>query len=336
MARFFRFLLGFILWSAALLATVLVIATATVTLRENMRPQDAAPKTGHFVTAADAQIFVQEQGPENGPAVILIHGTGAWGALWQETMQPLADAGYRVIAVDLPPFGYSQKFIHAADYTSARQAARLSALVAAMRLDKPTLVCHSVGCRSAVEALLDTPDIFGKAVLVDPALGFADDKAHPHFGQPAPAAALRFAVETPFLREAILGIWGSSPYSIAPIFRGFVYDSAAVTDARVTLLQRPLSVQGLTAAEGAWFENLTAAPETGKVADYKQYAHITMPLQIIWGREDNITPVWQAKALQMLLPQPRLTVLEGAGHIPYIETTATFNAALLGFLKGGE
>jgi len=336
MARFFRFLLGFVLWSAALLATALAIATATTTLRETMRPQDAAPKTGHFVTAADAQIFVQEQGPADGPAVIFVHGTGAWGALWQETLQALADAGYHVIALDLPPFGYSQKFIHPADYTSTKQAARLAGVAAALKLEKPVLVCHSVGCRAAVEALLDTPDVFGKAVLVDPALGFANDEEHLHFEQPAPNAALRYVVETPFLREAALGVWGSAPYSIAPIFRSFVHDGGAVTDARVEMLQRPLNVQNLTTAEGAWFANLTAAREDGKVADYTQYKNITIPVQIIWGREDTVTPLWQADALKKLLPHAQLKVLDGAGHIPYIETVKPFNAALLGFLKGGE
>jgi pimeloyl-ACP methyl ester carboxylesterase len=54
-----------------------------------------------------------------------------------------------------------------------------------------------------------------------------------------------------------------------------------------------------------------------------------MPVALLWGDRDSITPPEQARDLQTLLPQATLTVLPGLGHIPQIEDPAALNAALL-------
>jgi len=50
---------------------------------------------------------------------------------------------------------------------------------------------------------------------------------------------------------------------------------------------------------------------------------------LIWGENDNVTPLDQAHDLQNLIPQATLSVLAGLGHIPQIEDPVAFNAALL-------
>src|SRR5262245_41770914 len=77
--------------------------------REVADARDAAPRAGRHVTAADVSMFVQEAGPADGQSVVFVHGTGAWSETWRETLTALAGAGYRAIAIDLPPFGYSQR-----------------------------------------------------------------------------------------------------------------------------------------------------------------------------------------------------------------------------------
>jgi pimeloyl-ACP methyl ester carboxylesterase len=48
-------------------------------------------------------------GDPNAPALLLIHGFGAFGDHWRDVLKPLADAGYRVYAPTLPGFGRSEK-----------------------------------------------------------------------------------------------------------------------------------------------------------------------------------------------------------------------------------
>ena len=58
-----------------------------------------------------------------------------------------------------------------------------------------------------------------------------------------------------------------------------------------------------------------------------------MPLTLVWGELDSITPVQQAEALRKLVPGARLTVLPGVGHIPQIENVALFNQRMGDLLK---
>jgi len=322
-----------VFWTAALLATLWVGINAAVILRESLQPAQAVPAEGALVTAADAKVYVQAQGLAIGPSVLFVHGTGAWGALWAETMAPLVKNGFHALALDVPPFGYSQKFKAAEDYTTQKQAARLLGALGALDVSRTAIVCHSVGCRAALEAVLSQPTSFSRLVMIDPALGFADDPVHPHLEAPVPGFFTRFALETPALRNTILGVWGTSGYSIAPIFQSFLYKKDAVTPARLTLLQKPLRLDGLTAGEGAWLENLATRPETGRIADLAQYKHINIPVLLLWGRQDTVTPLWQGQALEKIIPGAKLVVVDDAGHIPFLETPEAVNRALLDFLQ---
>jgi pimeloyl-ACP methyl ester carboxylesterase len=61
-----------------------------------------------------------------------------------------------------------------------------------------------------------------------------------------------------------------------------------------------------------------------------------MPVLVIWGASDTVTPLWQGKQLHALIPNSQLSVIEGVGHIPYIENAEAFNNALLKFLGPGN
>ncbi|MFD2270214.1 alpha/beta fold hydrolase [Undibacterium arcticum] len=104
----------------------------------------AAPTTGRFVHAADVQMFIQEMGPATGPAVLFVHGTGAWSETWRESMAALAQAGSHTIAIDLPPFGYSGKPFNKR-YGRQDQAARIIGVLDALKIPRATLVGHSFG-----------------------------------------------------------------------------------------------------------------------------------------------------------------------------------------------
>ena len=93
-----------------LLAFVLVTGFRVASLlRESHAAQDISPKTGHFVKASNLNIFVQEKGPADGPAVVFIGGTMAWSEVWRDTLDAVANAGFHAVAIDLPPFGFSER-----------------------------------------------------------------------------------------------------------------------------------------------------------------------------------------------------------------------------------
>jgi pimeloyl-ACP methyl ester carboxylesterase len=277
-------------------------------------------------------MFMQEAGPATGMPVLLVHGTGAWSEIWRETMTALAGAGFRAIAIDVPPFGYSGKPAGPSAYSPERQARRIAAALDALRLRKVVFVGHSVGARPTVETALLAPARVERLVLVDPALGFGAEGSTT-FQQNNPSRAVKAFFRVQEVRNALLSVVATNPLTTRTLFKTFVSNKAAVTDARVSMLQQPLIVENITNAEGDWLQYLTESEDHSRVSDFRNFATLRMPVLLIWGSTDTVTPVWQGRQLQQLIPGADLAVLSNVGHIPYIESPGEFNETLVRYLQ---
>ena len=111
-----RSLFRTILWVIALAILVIAAYRVAADQRERMTADQLLPPNGRFVETAHGRIHALEAGPEDGPPVLLIHGSVGWAGLWAPTMDHLAAEGYRVIAIDLPPMGLSDRSNHT-DYS---------------------------------------------------------------------------------------------------------------------------------------------------------------------------------------------------------------------------
>lgn len=60
---------------------------------------------------------------------------------------------------------------------------------------------------------------------------------------------------------------------------------------------------------------------------------IKMPVLLIWGRNDEVTPCWVGEKFHELLPQSELTIFDECGHVPMMEHPLRFNALLESFLQ---
>ena len=318
-----------------LVAALLSFFAFSTRMRETAPRVTSAPPSGRFVRAADAEVYLQEAGPATGSPILLVHGTGAWSELWRETMTFLADQGYRAIAIDVPPFGYSEKLVGADTFRRELQARRLAGVLDALDLKKATILAHSVGSRPVVELALAVPDRIRALILVDPALGFAPRRPGepPRFQQNDPSALQRVVFAVPRLRDALLGATASNPLLTRKVFEGFVSRREAVTDARVAVLRRPLSVERTTRSYGDWFGNLMTSADSSLSSDFGRFRTFTMPVLLIWGDTDSVTPLWQGEDLRGLIPGSTLEIVHGAGHIPHLEDPAAFQRALGPFLR---
>jgi pimeloyl-ACP methyl ester carboxylesterase len=319
------------------LATVMILLTAAACVavgaaanRERGDRRSLAPAGGRFVRAHDVELFIQEAGPPTGPVVVLMHGTGAWSEIWRETMMRLAGRGYRAVAVDMPPFGFSVR-PDQGDYTTATQGKRLAALLSTFGAPV-MLVGHSFGARATMEAVMLAPDRIRSLVLVDAALGLhgPDGRALPDTDDP-PGLTSRLLGLAPLRRPLVAGT-ATNPLMTRVLLRQLISRQDAAIPEIVTMLQRPLPVAGTTTAFGdwiQWFVHPDRPPASGRIASYRS---LTMPTLVLWGATDTVTPLPQGQAIASMLPAARLQVLENTGHIPAIESPAEFNAALLEFL----
>lgn len=325
----FRFLLRMIVLTVFALGAALGGFRLSAFWREQVADQALVPKGGRVVPTAAGDLFVQEAGPADGPVVMLVNGTAAWSELWRPTIAALADAGYRTIAVDLPPFGFSPREERAA-YGTPDQALRLTELVQAMQLDNIVLVGHSIGAKPALVTAWRMQDWLRGLVLVDAPLD------PPPEGRPPPPPAkpwIGMLLGTPLLGEAVVAATVTNPTLSRWLVEQVVADPAAATAARLATLQLPMVRRGTTESVTAWLRQaLVDAPRTG-LNDRQRYASLNVPVLLIWGAEDRITPVAQGRRLQGAFRDADLTVLPGSGHLPQLEHTGPFNEALVAWLR---
>ena len=314
---------------AVLLALTLGLAgfRMAAARREAMTPAEGAPSTGRFIRAADADMFVQEAGPASGDPVVFIHGTGAWSEIWRGTMRSLAAQGYRAIALDMPPFGFSGRPA-SATYTDDAQGRRILGALDALGIQRATLVGHSFGGRPTMQATFLAPDRVRALVLVDAALGL--QPAATPASAPAPVRAILGAQP---VRDVLISATLTNPMLTARLLSTLVSDRSAITDERVAMLQKPFVVKGTTARFGEWLLPFATTTESSLATDRERYRKLAMPVLVLWGTRDEITPVAQGRDIAQLVPGAMWTELTRAGHIPAIEDPAGFDAALLEFLR---
>jgi pimeloyl-ACP methyl ester carboxylesterase len=320
-------------WTAkALLAGLLLIIVVAAGFRAAAAWRESAdaasPPDGRLVQTAHGGIFIQTRGPADGAPVLLVHGTAAWSGFWLAVAEALGREGYRAIAIDLPPFGFSERSAEGA-YSRGDQAERISALIKAGDFSRPIVVGHSFGAGPVVEAAMRHPDQIRGVILVDGALGLPPEGD----GYPPDRKWVRMLLDQPGLAEPLVAATMTNPSLTRRFLAGLVYRTEAANEAETAILQRPFSRAGTTAAYARWLPSLLFADRQAMSADPANYAKINMPVALLWGREDAVTPLPQAERLQRLIPGATLDVIAGVGHIPHIEDEQAFLAILTKRLK---
>jgi pimeloyl-ACP methyl ester carboxylesterase len=97
----------------------------------------------------------------------------------------------------------------------------------------------------------------------------------------------------------------------------------------VDILQRPLHRSGSTAAIAAWLPALLQTDPNAVSAQSTSYTEFNVPMGIIWGAKDSVTPLDQLRQLKSLVPTASVTILPNTGHIPQVEDPIAFQRALI-------
>ena len=327
MKKWLGYLLKTIAVILGLLVAVILFFTVQANLRETKTRQEAAPSTGRFVRAGDVELFIQEMGPVDGQPIIFIHGTAAWSGLWRETMTPLAEAGYRCIAIDIPPFGFSERPA-TPSYDNASQAKRIIALMDELKIERAILFGHSFGGGATLETALMIPDRMDALILLD--VGALNLNL-----QPAPESgpsAVELFLGTPAIRNPILAATGTNPLFTKTLISSMVLDPADVPEDKIQILQEPLVLEGATNTLGDWLKSVLGPQQVSLTTHPANYLSLTMPTLIVWGDSDKVIPLKEGEYLQSLMPNAELVVMKGVNHIPYLEDLDALMKIVMEFL----
>ena len=252
-----------------------------------------------------------------GEPIVCLHGLGGTKASFLPTISALA-ASYRVIAVDLPGFGDSDKPLTAA-YDAPYFARTVTGLLDALEIDRAHVVGNSMGGRVAIELGLLEPDRIDRLVLLSPALAWLGDRRWkwllpppvPRLGliQPTPRAIVE-----PLVRRLVPG--GGNGWSAAGVdefLRAYLDPrgrAAFYTAARNIYMDEPDGENGL------WARMRTLAPDS----------------MFVWGRHDRLVPIAFMKHVERHVPAARHVELD-CGHVPQLERPKETHAAIADFLE---
>ncbi|AZL59082.1 alpha/beta fold hydrolase [Tabrizicola piscis] len=291
----------------------------TAMLREISILPDSIPEEGRIVETALGPIYVEELGPEDGPVVLLVHGSVGWSRMWRPTQVALAAEGYRTVAFDMPPMGYSFRDPDA-DYSRQTQGGRMLALIAALDV-RPVVVAHSFGAGPAAEAAMVDPAAIAGLVVVSGAIGLEGREG----------GTLPWPLGNSFMRELAVSASVTNPYAMGPLLRLFLHRKEAATPEVIDMLLAPSRRPGTTTAIAGWLPSLLVPPTGALSTRAEGWQALAVPLAFLWGDRDTATPLAQGERLADLTGAP-LSILPEVGHIPQIEAPDDFQAALIALL----
>ncbi|KMW57481.1 putative esterase [Candidatus Rhodobacter oscarellae] len=270
--------------------------------RETQARRDFPP-VGQFVEIGGLQVHAVVAG--SGPDLVLVHGAGANLRDFTFAMLDQLKNRYRVIALDRPGFGYSDRLPRGHE-TIRDQARVLRGAAGALGAERPIVLGHSYGGAVALAWGLDAPE--GTAAVVN-----VSGPSHPWDTPLDPLYAVN---------SSRLGSWFA-----VPALAAFVGD--ARVEATFAEIFTPQSApEGYIAHFGAPLSltrqalRANATQRAGLldeiIALSQRYGDLAVPLEIVHGDTDTIVSV-ELHATQMLrdTDMARLTRLAGVGHMPH-------------------
>jgi pimeloyl-ACP methyl ester carboxylesterase len=254
-----------------------------------------------------------EAGAAAAPPVVLLAGWGCSAYLYRKNLQPLADAGFRAIAVELKGQGESDKPLGIGEYTLESLAEHTLEILDALALPSVMLVGLSLGGAIATRVALRAPERVRKLALLA-SVGLGPVRFAP-FARYFPASI--GALLPPLTRRWMFGVALRAAYGTlgAPTEHD--------VDAYFAPARDPAFVRTLWALlrEVEWRE--LTPPEVRR---------LSMPTLAVVGTHDRVISPHRVEAVLREAPHARIARIPGAGHAIAEEAPEAVNRLLVDFL----
>ena len=277
----------------------------------------------HFETVDSVRFhyrIFEDSLPKTKGKVVLIHGFIGSTYCWRENYSALAEAGYTVVAIDLPGFGYSDRSLQINQSQSNRARLLWDLLSSIDKQDstKWNLVGHSVGGGTAEAMALMHPEKTRSLTVVDGMLFIHNNTIEAQFTILARNKQYN-KIMVAYMEKNLI-TFNAVRKAIKKNFR-YEPDSTVVVN-----YLTPLMLEGT--AESVM--NVWAKAKEIASLDAKDL--ISLPVLVIWGDKDKTINLRTGKRFKKHVPNTELIVIPGAGHDPMETHPVQFNRILLEFL----
>jgi pimeloyl-ACP methyl ester carboxylesterase len=296
------------------LLTLLALAAVVVVLNWTWGRIPGEPeRTGRLVQVGDTTVRVLER-PGAGPAIVLIHGLPGTAQDFDDVTELLP--GRRTIAFDRPGFGFSSGGYH----PFAEQVATLGLLLRRLGAERPVLVGHSYGGTLALAYAERHPEDVRGLVLVDAAAGGmrsdSFERAQSHLIELLSWPVVQQIGDVTFsqlLRTASAKAGDGEAFDPQPVDNGH----------EDRLLSLNMQHDDLDAYAGEVQEGEDVFADVDR-----RLGTVAVPAIVIQGDGDKSVEPQYGRRIAADLPDARLVMLEGVGHMaPYVRPAAVAAAA---------
>jgi pyruvate dehydrogenase E2 component (dihydrolipoamide acetyltransferase) len=246
-------------------------------------------------------------GEGEGPPIVFIHGFGGDLNNWQFNQEALAE-GHATYAVDLPGHGGSSKELGPGHVHVGALATAMVDFLDAKDIAKAHLVGHSLGGAVALDLALNHAERVASATVIC-------------------SAALGPEINMGYIDGFMQA---KRRKQLQPVLEMLVADPAMVSREMIEDVLKFKRLDGVETALNRIIDDTFAGGR--QALELKpRLAELTVPVQVIWGREDQILPVSHAEGLPSTMP---VHILEGAGHMAHMEKAAEVNQQIRNFIDG--
>ena len=253
-------------------------------------------------TVEECRIHYYVMGPASGPPVVLVHGLGGRSEDWRNLAPYLIRAGFRVYLPDLLGYGQSER-PGSFSYSVSDEAGIVVGFLDALGLKQADLGGWSMGGWIVQRIAADHPERVNRLMLFDSA-----------------GLLVKPDWDTGLFTPR-------SPSELAQL--------------DVLLMPHPPPVPGFVAKDilrnltnNAWIiHRAMASMLTGRDATDGLLPRLKMPVLVVWGQLDRITPLSEGETIHRLIPQSHLEVIPECGHLAASMCARQIGPGVVAFLQ---
>ena len=285
------------------------------TVRARRETRAAERREGDVLRLPGGDLHIKIDGAAGAAPLVLLHGFGGSIAWWAR-LTPVLKPRYRVISIDLPGHGGSEK--HAGDYSTVALARQVGRALDKLGVDRAAVVGQSMGGLVAILLADIRPNLIDRLVLLDSPLEY------------------RFQQLNTVARVAFMPVLGPALRALATertLARGLsiVFAPGFPVPAELVQDSQRMTWRSFKQSDDGQDRLLKSRPPLRE-----RVAALGIPVRVIWGADDRLWPIEAADGY-LGLDDVQVLRVEGVGHTPMIEApgkTAEMIEAFAGLPDG--
>lgn len=277
-----------------------------------------------FIETNGITLHVASAGPADGPLVILLHGFPEFWYGWRYQIEPLAEAGYRVMVPDQRGYNLSDKPAGAEKYKINKLRDDIIGLIDRESRKQAVIIGHDWGGAVGWHLASTRPEYVEKFIPINmPHPAVVPDVIRRYPLQGVLSSYIPF-FQLPALPEKL---FQANQFSL--LQQAFYRTSKQGTFSKsdIQLYKQAWSQPGALTSMLNWYRAL-------RKGSFRQVSHqpVTVPVRMIWGRGDQFLSIKLAKESLHLCEDGNLAVIDGATHWVTLEQPELVNTLIARFL----